>query len=180
MRTAAEALLALALLSGTATESLKERLALLSNPEQGSPEKAQPVLDAFLDYGAFDRGTLGRAWEQRTEEEKARFSPLLKLLVRQAMLRTVQKIAGRELEFGAEQQAGDGILVPVKVSSREESIDLQFRMKSLDGTWKVQDLITEGVGLVASYRSQFTKILERDGFEVLIRKMKAKADANDR
>jgi phospholipid transport system substrate-binding protein len=43
----------------------------------------------------------------------------------------------------------------------------------------VQDIVTEGVSLVSSYRSQFTKIVKKDGFPALIQKMKDKLAKGD-
>ena len=39
--------------------------------------------------------------------------------------------------------------------------------------------MTEDVSLVSSYRSQFTKIIKKDGFARLIQKMKDKLAKND-
>jgi phospholipid transport system substrate-binding protein len=47
------------------------------------------------------------------------------------------------------------------------------------GAWKVGDIVTEGVSLVSSYRSQFTKIIKKDGFPALVQKMKDKIAKGD-
>ena len=52
-------------------------------------------------------------------------------------------------------------------------------MVQKNGAWRVQDIITEGVSLVSSYRCQFTKIVKKDGFPTLIQKMKDKLAKGD-
>ena len=47
-------------------------------------------------------------------------------------------------------------------------------MGDKNGKWVVQDIETEGVSLVTSYRGQFLKIIKKDGFGKLIEKMKDK------
>ena len=39
-------------------------------------------------------------------------------------------------------------------------------MEEKGGKWRVQDIVTEGVSLVTSYRNQFTKVIKKDGFPV--------------
>ena len=52
-------------------------------------------------------------------------------------------------------------------------------MQEKNGAWRVTDIVTEGVSLVSSYRSQFTKIVKKDGFPKLITKMKEKIAKGD-
>ena len=42
------------------------------------------------------------------------------------------------------------------------------------------DLVIEEVSLVESYRAQFTKVLKKEGFAGLVKKMKEKIDAGTR
>ena len=66
-----------------------------------------------------------------------------------------------------------------KDDPRDEPVEIDFKMVQKDGKWKVQDIVTEGVSLVSSYRSQFTKIIKKDGFPALIQKMKDKLAKGD-
>ena len=56
---------------------------------------------------------------------------------------------------------------------------IAYVMAQKNGAWRVQDIITEDVSLVSSYRSQFTKIVKKDGFPKLIQKMKDKLAKGD-
>lgn len=43
-------------------------------------------------------------------------------------------------------------------------MELSYKLRQTDGNWRMGALITEGVSLVGSYRSQFTRIVKKDGF----------------
>jgi ABC-type transporter MlaC component len=47
-------------------------------------------------------------------------------------------------------------------------------MHQASGGWRAQDIVTEGSSMVAGYRNQFRRILAKDGYEALTKKMKAK------
>ena len=46
--------------------------------------------------------------------------------------------------------------------------------------WRIEDIITEGSSLVKNYRQQFTRIIKKDGFPELMRRMKAKLASGGR
>jgi phospholipid transport system substrate-binding protein len=44
-------------------------------------------------------------------------------------------------------------------------------------SWRVQDIVTEGSSLVKNYRQQFTRIIKKDGFPELLKRMKTKLNS---
>ena len=44
--------------------------------------------------------------------------------------------------------------------------------------WKVIDIVTEGSSLVNNYKNQFHRIIQKDGYEALIKRMKDKLAKN--
>jgi phospholipid transport system substrate-binding protein len=54
-------------------------------------------------------------------------------------------------------------------------IPIDYRMKRIDGTWKVYDIIVEnGVSLIKNYRVQFTSILQKESPGQLIQQLESK------
>ena len=137
----------------------------------------------MLDYNALAEASLGSEWAARSDAEKAQFSDLLKQLVRRAYERNLRKTLNFNIEYVAEESSSGAIVVKTravsKTDAREEPLEIAFKMSDKSGSWRVSDIITEGVSLVSSYRSQFTKIIKKDGFPTLIQKMKDKIAKGD-
>jgi phospholipid transport system substrate-binding protein len=173
--------------AGGATDVVKSKqTALFDLIKQSTPEsekKVAALFDEMLDYQALSEGSLGTEWAARTDAEKAQFSDLLKQLVRKGYERNLKKILNFGIDYVSEDAAGDAVLVKTKAKSktdaREEPVEIVFKLAQKGGTWRVQDIVTEGVSLVSSYRSQFTKIVKKDGFPALIQKMKDKLAKGD-
>ncbi|MCX5742123.1 MAG: ABC transporter substrate-binding protein [Proteobacteria bacterium] len=167
--------------AGPATDVVKAKQTtlfdLLKAPKSDA-KKVDATLDDLLDYAHLTEASLGSEWAARTDKEKAQFAGLLKQLVRAAHVRTFKKIVGFDVAYVAEDASGDLLLVKTKATSKTnpkaEPIELAFRMAQQDGKWLEQDLVTDNVSLVSSYRSQFTKIVKNDGFPKLVAKMKDK------
>jgi phospholipid transport system substrate-binding protein len=173
--------------AGPATDVVKtKQTALFDLIKQATPTSEKKIAGLFeemLDYAALAEGSLGTEWAPRSDAEKAEFSGLLKQLVSKAYERNLKKILGYEIEYVSEEASGNAMLVKTKAKSktdaREEAVEIVFKMVQKDGAWRVQDIVTEGVSLVSSYRSQFTKIIKKDGFPALVQKMKDKLAKGD-
>jgi phospholipid transport system substrate-binding protein len=173
--------------AGAATDVVKtKQTALFSLIKQGTPDsekKIAALFDDMLDYPALAEASLGSEWAPRSDAEKAQFSDLLKQLVRKGYERNLKKIVNADIEYIAEDAEGGAMMVKTRAKSkgdaREEPIEIIFKLAEKGGTWRVQDIVTEGVSLVSSYRSQFTKIVKKDGFPALIGKMKDKLAKGD-
>jgi phospholipid transport system substrate-binding protein len=174
--------------AGAATDAVKAKQgALFDLIRQAGPDtqkKIDGVFDDMLDYQALAEGSLGSEWAARSDAEKAQFTDLLKQLVRNAYQRNLKKILDYDVQYVSEAPADAAVLVKTQSKAKSgtgDPVSIDFKVLQKGGAWKVQDIVTEDVSLVQSYRSQFTKIIKKDGFGALIQKMKdklAKGDAN--
>ncbi|WP_437324198.1 MlaC/ttg2D family ABC transporter substrate-binding protein [Sorangium sp. So ce381] len=173
--------------AGPATDVVKARqTALFDLLKKGGVEnqkKVGAVFDEMLDYSALAEASLGSEWAARTDAEKKQFSELLKQLVRKAYERNLKKTLDFNVEYVGETDSNGVMTVKTKAVSkkdaREEPVEIAFKLSQKGGAWLVQDIVTEGVSLVGSYRAQFTKIIKKDGFPALIQKMKDKLAKGD-
>lgn len=174
--------------AGPATDVVKaKQTSLFDLLKQSGPDaqkKIDAIFDDMLDYGAVAEGSLGSEWAARSDAEKAQFSDTLKQLVRKGYERNLKKILNFDVDYIGESAEGAAVMVKTKskgknADAREEPIEIVFKVAQKDGKWRVNDIVTEGVSLVGSYRSQFTKIIKKDGFPALIQKMKDKLAKGD-
>lgn len=156
---------------------------LLKASSPATDKKIGAIFDEMLDYSALAQASLGSEWASRSDAERAQFSDILKQLVQRAYEKNLRKTVDFRIDYLGEEPAGDAVTVRTKavsnVDAREEPIEIEFKMVQRNGTWLVGDIVTEGVSLVSSYRSQFTKVIKKDGFPVLIQKMKDKVAKGD-
>ena len=130
----------------------------------------------MLDYDSMAQESLGSEWAARSDAEKTEFTGLLKKLVRKSYEKNLRKTLNFNVEFVSEEAAGGKVVVKTKNTSKDKPSDeplrLDYRLADKGGgAWKIDDIITEDVSLVGSYRSQFVKVIKKDGFAALIKKM---------
>ena len=83
--------------------------------------------------------------------------------------------SGYSVQYTGEQPLDQAVLVTTvtvnKKNQREKPLDVDYRVAQPGKVYLVQDIVTSGVSLVQNYRSQFGRIIKRDGFAALLELM---------
>jgi phospholipid transport system substrate-binding protein len=154
---------------------------LVSKAKTPADEKrVDAAFDSVFDYDALAKATLKDSWDARTPAERVEFTGLLKDLVRNAYRRNIKKTLGYAVDYKGEEDAEAGKLVRTvahsKTNNREEPVSIDYVVHQVDGKWLINDIVTEGASMARTYRSQFRKVIEKKGFDELLKRMKAKRD----
>ena len=142
-------------------------------------KKVAAVLGGLFDFDAMAKASLGDGASELNDDQKAEFATLLKQLVQRTIEKNVRATINYDVAFLGEDPAGDDVVVKTraqnKKNEREEPILIDYRLKKGDAGWRSIDVVTEGSSMVANYRSQFKRILAKDGAAGLLKKMRDKA-----
>lgn len=173
--------------SGTAsaqaspTEFLKaqdEKLKpLLSNASQNK-DKILKVINKMLDFDSLCRDSLGKHWNDKNAAEQKEFSDTLRALIEKNLVDRLGANVHHEIKYESEEVDGNEATVTTAIAAgksvRDEQTEIAYKLRKSGDKWAVVDIVTNGVSLVANYRSQFNKIITKDGWAALMKKMKDK------
>jgi phospholipid transport system substrate-binding protein len=156
-----------------------ELTAILRKPESAANQKEiSAVFDRMLDYDKLAKDSLGDQWDKLSADQQKEFQGLLTQLVQRAYKKNLRKTLDYDVSFKGQDAAKKGYLVQTvanhKTDKRSEPISVDYALHQVGGKWLVYDIITEGSSLVGNYKSQFRRIIEKNGFPALIEKMKKK------
>ncbi len=144
--------------------------------ENKREQKLRSVIGTIFDYDEMARLSLGRNWKGRTQAEQKEFVQLFQDVLWRAYARKVESYNNERIVYLNESNDGKYAEVKSKViTSKEEEFSLNYRLKNNNGKWVIYDVVIEGVSLVANYRSQFDKIVREQGYDELIRKLRARS-----
>lgn len=158
-----------------------ELSALLRKGKSAENEKKiAQLFDTLLDYETLAKESLGKYWDERSAAEKKEFQELLQKLVRNAYRNNLKKTLKYDVQYKGVDDAKKGKLVKTvaksKDNKREEPISIDYVMNKDGGKWRVQDIRTEGSSMVGNYKSQFTKVIKKQSFAELMKRMQKKLD----
>ncbi len=78
------------------------------------------------------------------------------------------------MEYIKERRKGKFAEVQTKVISKKLTIPLDYRLLKNSDSWRVYDVVIDGVSLVKNFRGQLSRIIKGTGFEGLLDKLRSK------
>ena len=138
------------------------------------------IAEQIFDFEETARRALGRHWQARTPEERREFVGLFTDLLERTYISRIETYSGERVVYGGDTVEGKEATVRTRLVTRDgKEVPIDYRMRRAGERWLVYDVVIEGVSLVANYRSQFNRIIDKEGVGGLIKRMKAKLASHD-
>jgi ABC-type transporter MlaC component len=166
--------------------TLKKLLA--KQPPTWSPEtdarnsEVRKTVDQFLDFEELARRSLNRHWDGLTPKQRTEFVSTLRDLVDRNYLKQIHGKPDYDLKLDNETKEGageatvHGTLTTSTSKGKKVNVDLVYKTIYKGGHWGVYDVVTDEQSLLENYRAEFNKIIEKDGFDALLKRMRRKLD----
>lgn len=161
------------------TEKHGALLEILKRPKSGARDKEiASLLGGLLDYERIAESSLGGGWEELAATDRARFEELLSALIERSYIASLEETKHFSIRYLGSRAEGERYLVETEArdqkNRRAPPIAMSYRLMRVGESFRVVDIVTDGVSLINNYRNQFSRILARDGFEALIAKMRSR------
>jgi phospholipid transport system substrate-binding protein len=157
---------------------IEKSLDIIQNPAYGKQEKhrkVRSIVDPHFDYQEMAKRSLGPTWGSLSGGQRDEFVRLFSELLEASYSDKIERYAQRvKIDYPGEILSGDTVEVRTVVVKANDRIPLNYRLINKAGTWKVYDVIIEGVSLVSNYRSQFSRIIHESSYAELVRRLKTK------
>jgi phospholipid transport system substrate-binding protein len=130
----------------------------------------------LFDFDDMARRTLSRHWTARTSEEQAEFVRLFTALLERSYIGRIEAYSGEKITYAGETIEDGFATVRSRVQTgkrTETSVD--YRLQLRDNRWKVYDVLVDGVSFVSTYRSEFSRIIQKSSYAVLADKLRKRA-----
>ncbi len=157
---------------------IEKALDILQNPSYGGEQRRQMVkhvVDPYFDYREMAKRSLGTAWGGLSSGQQDEFVRLFAELLEASYSDKIEKYAQRvKIDYTGEILTDNSAEVRTMVVKPNDRIPLNYRLLQEGGTWKVYDVVIEGVSLVSNYRSQFSRIIHESSYAELVRRLRTK------
>ncbi len=157
-------------------------LKVLDDPELKKAAKSQErrqairqIANDILDVEEITKRSLGRHWQARTAAEREEFIQVFGDLLERAYIGKMEIYTGEKVAFLGDTIDGDLATVRTKILTKQGTeIPVDYRMARRGDRWRAYDVAIEGVSLVANYRAQFDKIIQRTSYQQLVKQVREK------
>ncbi len=141
-------------------------------------ETISKEIDHIFDFKELSRRTLGRDWKKMSAEQQKEFVKLFKQLLQGVYADRLLAYSDQKVIFDKETmlKKGRAEVQSYLETSDGSKIPLFYRLTDKSGSWKVYDIIIEGVSMVKNYRTQFRQILSKNSPDKLIEILRDKVN----
>lgn len=137
-------------------------------------EAVRAVASEAFDVSETAQRALGLHWQQRTPAERQEFVQVFRSLLEQTYLSRIGEFGGERIKYVSERIDGDRAIVrAVIVTKNGTEVPVESRLLQKADRWLIYDVLIENVSLIASYRSQFDRVIRTASYPELIRRLKS-------
>ena len=132
------------------------------------------TINKRFNYHQMVMRSLAKNWKKRSDQERLAFTDLFKRLLENSYANKLEAYSDEKINYVGEVIKGKYALVKTEVVRADSTIGVDYKLIQENGGWKVYDFVIEGVSMIRNYRSQFTKIIRKDSYEGLVKRLTAK------
>ena len=166
----------------TVETGVNKVIATLSDPAFKAKSKEQQIaavseeIESVFDFQELSRRTLGKQWRKMSAEQQTEFVKLFRELLQGVYADRLLAYSDQKVLFDKEimLKKGRAEVQSYLQTSDGTKVPLFYRLTDKSGSWKVYDVIIEGVSMVKNYRTQFRDIIAKDSPEKLLEILREK------
>jgi len=126
------------------------------------------LFDQDFDVPAIAHFVLGRYWRTATRAEQQEFVRLFAAYTALAYSNRLAQYSGETLRVLGSRPELDGSIVSSEIvrTNGAPPAKVDWRLRSNGGTYKITDVIVDGISMAVTQRSEFASVIQRHGGEV--------------
>ncbi|MBV6633518.1 MAG: ABC transporter substrate-binding protein [Alphaproteobacteria bacterium] len=136
------------------------------------------MLGRTMDIETMGRFTLGRFWRSASPAQRSEFLDAFRDNLVAVYSRRLQEYSGEDFQIISSRPQSKDTLVTTRITSPTgQAIDADWRVRDQgDGSYRVIDFVVGNVSLLASQRSEYASVIQRNGgsIDALIQAIRAK------
>jgi phospholipid transport system substrate-binding protein len=144
---------------------------------QGRYDKIVAVVPDAFDVDFMAEKTIGKYWKPLSDDDKARWVALFREFTAANYAGNLDAYSGQRFEISGEEPSQNDTTVvhSMLVNPSGEDTELNYRLHATPKGPRIIDIYLRGtVSELALRRSDYTSVLEREGFDALVTTVRAK------
>jgi phospholipid transport system substrate-binding protein len=139
------------------------------------------ILDSYLDtccdFVTISKLVMAKNWKSLKESQQDEFIGLFRKYLVATYGDAIENYSGETVEIlSGRKEVRDDYTVMTKIARGGGQADLlvDYRLRQVNGEWRIIDVIAEGISMVSNLRSQFQEVITRDGTDGLLAQLREK------
>jgi phospholipid transport system substrate-binding protein len=159
-----------------------ELIGVMKNGKQmgftGRYDKLYDSVSKSHDLTKIARIVVGKEWEKLSEAQQQQLVDVFSKFSVASYAHNFKDYDGESFVFDSQEEtARGGVVVHSHLSiPNEKDVKFDYMLKENGASWRIINIIANGVSDLELKRSEYTTVLQREGFDALITKINEKID----
>ena len=143
----------------------------------GRYEKLEAVVQANFDFETIARVVTGRAWKDASEAQKDAFLGVFRELSTATYASNFSGYNGETFRTLASEQGRGGMIVKTELVKADGStVPLNYMLRENNAEWKIVNVTAQGVSDLSLKRAEYSAVINAEGLDSLVNKLRGKVD----
>jgi phospholipid transport system substrate-binding protein len=141
--------------------------------EKERADRMRAIVNSIVDFEEMTKRALGPHWTRMTPAEQQEFVRLFRGLLEKITSdwNPVKMVLGREMIEGDFAQVESS-----EINSSGNQVPVVYKLRRVDGTWKIYDEVIGNVSVVNNFHAQFSRVISKSSFEELTKLLREKGE----
>lgn len=158
---------------------------LSADQQQHNIDLKQKIIRGTFDIQELCRLALGKHWDEITAAQRVEFVDMMTLLLETKAIFSKEQLRGdnklysvsynKETYDDAEKKKST-VFTTMNVPKEKLKLEITYKLLLTPYGWKIYDVIVDDASLLANYKFQFDRIIQKNGFADLMERMKGKLE----
>lgn len=137
-----------------------------------------PVVRDCLDFSIISRLVLGRQWAKLSDEDRSRFIDTFSRYVIADYAHEFKSFNGQRFENINEQERKPTVHIVRSILHNQsgKTHRFEYQIRQSQGQWWIVSIAVDGVSDLATKRSQYARVIQKDGLSTLIETLESRID----
>ncbi|MFH1874055.1 MAG: ABC transporter substrate-binding protein [Pseudomonadota bacterium] len=161
---------------------------LTAEQEEENRELKRKIIKGTFNIYELSKLSLAQNWNKISAQQQTDFVQLLTDLLEEKALLSKEQVAVKSKSsrkytvnykghvFKNADKTNAFVRTRVIVPTENITININYKLKKNNQEWQIYDIVVDEASLVDNYRYQFNSIIQKNGHEDLVRRMKEKLD----
>ena len=145
-----------------------KHLNVLTDPTQNFAKRSatfRAILKNNFDFAAMAKSALGSYWNDASDAEKKEYVKVLEDYITKIYTIRFSEYTHTDFKVSGTRQEDDRLIVTTMVRSEKnpEPIRIDWRVREDGNSFKIQDVVIEGISMIVSQRSEFNSVIQQNG-----------------
>jgi len=169
----------------TVRQMLEEAISIQTDPtlqgQESRDTRKGAIKKVILNNFYFDdmaRQALGPHWDGLNNAKRSEFKGIFQDLFLDSYSRLVLDFLKKErVQYLGEDVQKERAFVKTTIYRINEAIPVDYSLAQVDRKWLVRDVRIDGVSIVENYRKSFSRLINQESFDALLKKMRVQQQA---